>query len=78
MKQSETLLEEHKLAIQEKNEEIRMADASGYKRGIDEMIAKQKGGEVAEEEYNDEVNPFMIKKAGPPVVSRPKSSPLPK
>lgn len=65
----DALLEEHKLAIQEKNEEIRLADASGYKRGIDEMIAKQKGGEVAEEEYNDEVNPFMIKKAGPPVVS---------
>ena len=65
----DALLDEHKLAIQEKNEEIRSADASGYKRGIDEMIAKQKGGEVAEEEYSEEVNPFMIKKAGPPVVS---------
>ena len=38
-----------------------MADADGYKRGIDEMLAKQQGGEVAEE-ISEEVNPFMVKK----------------
>ena len=63
------LLDEHKLAIKEKNEEIRLADASGYKRGVDEMIAKQKGGEVDEEEYSQDMNPFMAKKSGPPLAS---------
>ena len=41
------------------------------------MIAKQKGGEVMKEEYNDEVDPFMIEVA-PRSFRRPKSSPLPK
>ena len=55
------LREEHKKEIEKKQEEIRMADADGYKRGIDEMLAKQQGGEVAEE-ISEEVNPFMVKK----------------
>ena len=38
-----------------------MADADGYKRGIDEMLGKQQGGEVAKE-ISEEVNPFMVQK----------------
>lgn len=66
----DALLEEHKKEIEKKQEEIRMADADGYKRGIDEMLAKQQGGEVAEE-ISEEVNPFMVKKneGGPPEMN---------
>ena len=65
----DALLEEHKKEIEKKQEEIRMADADGYKRGIDEMLAGQ-GGEVAEE-ISEEVNPFMVKKneGGPPEMN---------
>ena len=67
----DALLEEHKQQIEKKQEEIRMADASGYKRGIDEMLAKQQGGEVADAKVSEEVNPFMVKKrdAGPPEMN---------
>ena len=39
----DALLEEHKQQLAKKQEEIRLADAAGYKRGIDEMLAKQQG-----------------------------------
>ena len=67
----DAMLDEHKQQIEKKQEEIRMADASGYKRGIDEMLAKQQGGEVADNDISEEVNPFMVKKkdAGPPEMN---------
>lgn len=67
----DALLEEHKQQISQKQEEIRLADAAGYKRGIDEMLAKQQGGEVAEDKISEEVNPFMVQKkdAGPPEMN---------
>ena len=58
----DALLEEHKVILAQKQEEIRKADADGYKRGIDEMLAKQQGGEVADDEISEEVNPFLVKK----------------
>ena len=67
----DALLEEHKQQIAQKQEEIRLADAAGYKRGIDEMLAKQQGGEVAEDKISEEVNPFMVQKkdSGPPEMN---------
>ena len=67
----DALLEEHKQQIAQKQEEIRLADAAGYKRGIDEMVAKQQGGEVAEDKISEEVNPFMVQKkdSGPPEMN---------
>ena len=63
--------EEHREVLAKKQEEIRQADADGYKRGIEEMLAKQQGGEVAENDITEEVNPFLFKKAdvGPPVMN---------
>ena len=63
----DALLEEHKVILAQKQEEIRKADADGYKRGIDEMLAKQQGGEVADEEISEEVNPFLVKKDSTPL-----------
>ena len=63
----DALLEEHKVILAQKQEEIRKADADGYKRGIDEMLAKQQGGEVADDEISEEVNPFLVKKDSTPL-----------
>ena len=63
----DALLEEHKVILAQKQEEIRKADADGYKRGIDEMLAKQQGGEVADEDISEEVNPFLVKKDSTPL-----------
>ena len=67
----DALLEEHKQQLAKKQEEIRLADAAGYKRGIDEMLAKQQGGEVADDKISEEVNPFMVQKkdVGPPEMN---------
>ena len=67
----DAITEEHKQVIAQKQEEIRLADAAGYKRGIDEMLAKQQGGEVADDKISEEVNPFMVQKkdAGPPEMN---------
>ena len=67
----EALLDEHKQQLAKKQEEIRLADAAGYKRGIDEMLAKQQGGEVADDKISEEVNPFMVQKkdVGPPEMN---------
>ena len=49
-------------AIEAKQKEIAKADADGYQRGIEEMLAKQQGGEVADDKMSEEVNPFMVQK----------------
>ena len=49
---------DHKLVIKGKNEEIRLADAAGYKRGVDHFIAKRLGGENGVMEYDAAVSPF--------------------
>ena len=48
--------------------EITLADAAGYKRGIDEMMAKQTGGENVDEDSELAKNPFAAEKDGPPSV----------
>ena len=67
----DAMQEEHKQQLSKKQEEIRLADAAGYKRGIDEMLSKQQGGEVADNAISEEVNPFMLRKkdAGPPEMN---------
>ena len=47
-------------------DEVRKADAEGYKRGIDEMIAKQQGGEIDKPDEEVAVNPFLPTEDGPP------------
>ena len=61
------LKEEHGAKLSQLQREIKSADAAGYQRGIDEMLAKQKGGVegLASQEAEDE-NPFGVKQDGPP------------
>ena len=51
-------------------DEVRKADAEGYKRGIDEMISKQQGGEVEQTDVELSVNPFLPTEDGPPKLSQ--------
>jgi len=48
--------------------EITLADASGYKRGIDEMMAKQTGGDSVGADSELSSNPFTAEADGPPVL----------
>ncbi|MDG1173382.1 MAG: hypothetical protein P8M67_03705 [Opitutales bacterium] len=66
----EALMNEHKETMASLRDDIREAESAGYKRGIDEMVAKQQGGEIVDEEEVASVNPFQIKKEGPPVLSQ--------
>ena len=43
--------------------------AAAIQEGRNEILAMQQGGEVADDEISEEMNPFMIKKSGPPEVS---------
>ncbi len=63
----DSLKEEHGAKLSQLQREIKLADAAGYQRGIDEMLAKQKGGVegLASQEAEDE-NPFGVKQDGPP------------
>jgi hypothetical protein len=49
--------------------EITLADAAGYKRGIDEMMAKQTGGEDMSENSEFAINPFATGPSGPPMIN---------
>ena len=40
----DSLKEEHGTKVSQLTREIQLADAAGYQRGIDEMLAKQQGG----------------------------------
>lgn len=64
------LMEEHQQTIAGLRDEIREAESAGYKRGIDEMVAKQQGGEITEQEDEVAINPFKPKEDGPPVLSQ--------
>jgi hypothetical protein len=48
--------------------EITLADQAGYKRGIDEMMSNQTGGENIDENSELATNPFDIIKDGPPMM----------
>ena len=65
----DTLRNEQKEQMAALQDEIRKADAEGYKRGIDEMVAKQQGGEI-EEPDEASVNPFLPTEDGPPKLSQ--------
>jgi len=64
------LMDEHQQTIAGLRDEIREAESAGYKRGIDEMVAKQQGGEITEQEDEVAVNPFKPKEDGPPVLTQ--------
>jgi hypothetical protein len=64
------MIEDHKVVIAGLQDEIRKASAEGYKRGIDEMVAKQQGGEVEESSNEVSVNPFLPSDDGPPKLSQ--------
>lgn len=59
---------EHGEKIKALGKEITLADAAGYKRGIDEMVAKQTGGENLENGTELAANPFDTDDSGPPMV----------
>jgi len=66
----DTLRNEQKEQMAALQDEVRKADAEGYKRGIDEMIAKQQGGEVEQQDEEVSVNPFLPSEDGPPKLSQ--------
>lgn len=65
-----TLRNEQKEQLAVLQDEVRKADAEGYKRGIDEMISKQQGGEVEQPDEELSVNPFLPTEDGPPKLSQ--------
>jgi hypothetical protein len=65
-----TLRNEQKEQLAVLQDEVRKADAEGYKRGIDEMISKQQGGEVEQPDKELSVNPFLPTEDGPPKLSQ--------
>ena len=64
----DSMKEEHGEKIKALGKEITLADQAGYKRGIDEMMAKQTGGDKVSEETALAFNPFDTKEEGPPMV----------
>ena len=60
----------HKEEVAALRDEIREADATGYKRGIDEMISKQQGGEISDESEEVSVNPFLPTDEGLPQLTQ--------
>ena len=66
----DTLRNEQKEQLAALQDEVRKADAEGYKRGIDEMIAKQQGGEIEKPNEEVTVNPFLPSEDGPPKLSQ--------
>ena len=66
----DTLRDEQKEELAALQDEVRKADAEGYKRGIDEMISKQQGGEVDQPNEEVSVNPFLPTEDGPPKLSQ--------
>jgi hypothetical protein len=64
----DSMKEEHGEKIKALGKEITLADQAGYKRGIDEMMAKQTGGDQVSEETALATNPFDTKDEGPPMV----------
>jgi hypothetical protein len=64
----DSMKEEHGEKIKALGKEITLADQAGYKRGIDEMMAKQTGGDKVSEETALSTNPFDTKEDGPPMV----------
>lgn len=66
----DTLRNEQKEQIAILNDEVRKADAEGYKRGIDEMISKQQGGEIEKENEEVAINPFLPSDDGLPNFSK--------
>ena len=64
----DSLKEEQGQKIKALGKEITLADAAGYKRGIDEMVSKQTGGENLGENTELSSNPFSSETVGPPVL----------
>ena len=69
IKEIDDLKAEHGEKIKALGKEITLADAAGYKRGIDEMMAKQKGGENVDEDSELAINPFLVEPTGPPMLA---------
>ena len=65
----EKMKAEHGEKVKSLGQEITAADAAGYKRGIDEMVAKQQGVEADAGDGKAETNPFLASKKGPPLFT---------
>ena len=64
----DAMKEEQGEKIKALGKEITLADQAGYKRGIDEMMANQMGGDRVDEGSELAINPFDVIKEGPPMV----------
>lgn len=64
----EEMKAEHGEKVKALGKEITAADAAGYKRGIDEMLAKQQGGDTKAADESLDTNPFIVADSGPPVL----------
>jgi hypothetical protein len=63
----DSLKDEHGAKLSQLQREIKLADAAGYQRGIDEMLAKQQGGvEALADQDSKTKDPFGAKQEGPP------------
>ena len=65
----EEMKAEHGEKVKALGKEITAADAAGYKRGIDEMLAKQQGGKSEGAEEKLDSNPFITADSGPPCIA---------
>jgi len=64
----EEMKTEHGEKVKSLGQEITAADAAGYKRGIDEMLAKQQGVEADVGDGEADANPFLVAQDGPPML----------
>lgn len=64
----EKMKAEHGEKVKSLGQEITAADAAGYKRGIDEMLAKQQGVEADVGDGEADTNPFLVAQDGPPML----------
>ena len=62
--------EDHKRELSKANAELVKEYNEGREDATQEMLAKQSGGEVVDENKKEEANPFIVKKDAPPVLSQ--------
>ena len=62
--------EDHKRELSKANAALVKEYNRGREEATQEMLAKQSGGEVVDEEKKEKANPFIVKAEAPPVLSQ--------
>ena len=62
--------EDHKRELSKANAELVKEYNRGREEATQEMLAKQSGGEVVDENKKEKANPFIVKSDAPPVLSQ--------